>query len=40
VSLVRYHRRRHELEIFQGELRKLKTLTFDGENKKEEGFEA
>lgn len=34
VSPVRHQRRRHEREELQGELRKIKPPTFDGENKK------
>jgi hypothetical protein len=34
VSHVRYQRRRYESENLQGELRKIKPPTFDGEIKK------
>jgi len=34
VSSIRHERRRHELDSFQGDLKKLKTPTFDSENKK------
>lgn len=39
VSLVR-HQRRHEQDIVQGELRKIKPYTFEGENKRREDVEA
>jgi hypothetical protein len=34
VSHVRHQRKRYELDSLQGEIRKLKTPTFDGENKR------
>jgi hypothetical protein len=34
VSHVRHQRRRHELDSLQGELRKLKPPSFDGEREK------
>jgi hypothetical protein len=37
VSLVRHQRRRHELDSLQGELRKLKPPSFDGEREREDG---
>jgi hypothetical protein len=40
VSLVRHQRRRHELESFQGELRKLNPPSFDGEREREDDVEA
>jgi hypothetical protein len=40
VSPVRHQRRRHELDILQGELRRLKPPTFDGEHRKGEDVEA
>jgi hypothetical protein len=40
VSLVRNQRRRHELDSLQGELRKLKTPSFDGEREREDDIEA
>jgi hypothetical protein len=40
VSLVRHQRRRHEQDNLQGELRKIKPPTFDGENKMGEDVEA
>jgi hypothetical protein len=40
VSHVRRQRRRHEADILQGELRKIKPPTFNGEHKKGEEFEA
>jgi hypothetical protein len=40
VSHVRYQRRRHELGRFQGELRKLKPPSFDGEREREDDVEA
>jgi hypothetical protein len=36
VSLIRRKRRRHEVDILQGELRKIKPPTFNGENMKGE----
>jgi hypothetical protein len=35
VSHVRHQRRRHELDSFQGELRKLNPPSFDGERERE-----
>jgi hypothetical protein len=40
VSHDRHQRRRHELERLQGELRKLKPSSFDGEREREDGDEA
>jgi hypothetical protein len=40
VSHVRNQRRRHELDSFQGELRKLKPPSFDGEREREDDVEA
>jgi hypothetical protein len=40
VSRVRNHRKRSELDIFQGELRKLKPVSFDGEHRKAEDVES
>ena len=40
MSLVRHQRRRHELENFQGELRKIKPPSFDGEREREDDVEA
>jgi hypothetical protein len=40
VSLVRHQRRRHELDSLQGELRKLKPPSFDGEREREDDVEA
>jgi hypothetical protein len=40
VSPVRHHRRREEVEIFQGEMKKLKPPSFDGEKEKEDDAEA
>ena len=40
VSLVRRQRRRPEADIMQGELRKIKPPTFNGEHKKGEEAEA
>jgi len=36
MSLVRHQRRRHRLDSLQGELKKIKPPSFDGENKKGE----
>jgi hypothetical protein len=40
VSHVRHQRRRHELDSLQGELRKLKPPSFDGEREREDDVEA
>jgi len=40
MSLVRHQKRIHGSKILQGELRKIKTPSFDGENKKGEDVEA
>jgi len=40
VSSVINKRRRLELDILQGDLRKLKPPSFDGEHRKGEDFEA
>jgi hypothetical protein len=40
VSLVRHQRRRHGSDSLQGELRKIKAPSFDGENNKGEDAEA
>jgi hypothetical protein len=40
VSHVRHQRRRNELESFQGDLRKLKSPSFDGEREREDDGEA
>jgi hypothetical protein len=40
VSPVRHQRRRHELDSLQGELRKLKPPSFDGEREREDDVEA
>ena len=40
VSPVRYQRRRHEKEELNGEVRKIKSPTFDGENKRGEDVES
>jgi len=40
VSLVRHQRRRYELDSLQGELRKLKPPSFDGEKEREDCAEA
>jgi hypothetical protein len=40
VSLVRYQRRKHELDSLQGYLRKIKPPSFDGERKREYDVEA
>jgi hypothetical protein len=40
VSLVRHQKRRHELDSLQGELRKLKPPSFDGEREREDDVEA
>ena len=40
MSHVRNKRRRHELNSFHGEIRKLKPCTFDGENKNGEEDES
>jgi hypothetical protein len=40
ISPVRHQRRRHGSDILQGELRKIKPPSFDGENKKGEDAEA
>jgi hypothetical protein len=39
VSPVRHQRRRHELDSLQGEMRKLKPPTFDGERERGNNFE-
>jgi hypothetical protein len=40
VSLVRHQRRRHELGNLQGEMRKLKPPSFDGEREREKKDDA
>jgi seryl-tRNA synthetase len=40
VSLVRHQRRRHELDSLQGEMKKLKPPSFDGEREREDDAEA
>jgi hypothetical protein len=40
VSPVRHQRRRHEVESLQGEMRKLKPPSFDGEREREDDVEA
>jgi hypothetical protein len=40
VSPVRHQRRRREVDILQGELRKLKPPCFDGEREREDDVEA
>jgi hypothetical protein len=40
VSPARHQRRRHELNSLQGELRKLKTPSFDGEREREDDVES
>jgi hypothetical protein len=40
VSPFQWYRRRHEVDILQGELRKNKPRTFNGEHKKGEEVEA
>jgi hypothetical protein len=40
VSPVRHQRRRHELDGLQGEMRKLKPPSFDGEREREDDVEA
>jgi hypothetical protein len=40
VSHVRHQRRRHELDSLQGESRKLKPPSFDGEREREDDVEA
>jgi hypothetical protein len=40
VSPIRHQRRRHELDNLQGELRKLRPPSFDGEREKEDDVEA
>jgi hypothetical protein len=40
VSPVRHQRIRHELDSFQGELRKLKPPSFDGEREREDDVES
>ena len=40
MSHVRHQRRRHELENLQGEMRKLKPPSFDGEREREDDVEA
>jgi hypothetical protein len=40
VSPVRNQRRRPESDILQGELRKIKTPSFDGENRMGEDVES
>ena len=40
MSIVKHHKIRHAKNELQGELRKIKPCTFDGENKKGEDAEA
>jgi hypothetical protein len=40
VSPIRHQRRRHELDSLQGDTRKLKPPSFDGEREKEDDVEA
>ena len=40
VSPVRHQRRRHELDSLQGELRKIRPPSFDGEREREDDVEA
>jgi hypothetical protein len=40
ISLVKHKRMRHGSDRLQGQLRKIKPLSFDGENKKGEDAEA
>jgi hypothetical protein len=40
VSLVRNQRRKHEIDSLQGDLRKLKPPSFDGEREREDDVEA
>jgi hypothetical protein len=40
VSLVRNQRRRHEMGSLQGQLRKIKPPSFDGERESEDDVEA
>jgi hypothetical protein len=40
VSPVRHQRRRHEVDSLQGEMRKLKPPSFDGEREREDDVEA
>ena len=40
MSPRRHQKRIHVEEVLQGELSKIKPLTFDGENRKGEDFEA
>jgi hypothetical protein len=40
ISHVKHQRRRHGPDSLQGELRKIKPPSFDGENKKGEDVEA
>ena len=40
VSLIRKQRRRHELDNLQGEMRKIRPPSFDGERKREDDVEA
>jgi hypothetical protein len=40
VSPIRNQRRMHELDSLQGEMRKLKPPSFDGEREKEDDVEA
>jgi hypothetical protein len=40
VSLFKHQRRRYETNQLQGELKEIKPLTFDGENKMGEDVEA
>jgi hypothetical protein len=40
VSPIRHQRRRHELDSLQGELRKIKPPSFDGEREREDDVEA
>jgi hypothetical protein len=40
VSLIRHQRRRYELDNLQGEIRKLKPPSFDGERERENDVES
>ena len=40
MSLVRHQRRIHEVDSLQGEMRKLKPPSFDGEKEREDDVEA
>jgi hypothetical protein len=40
VSPIRYQRRMHEVDILQGDLRKLKPPSFDGQSEREDDVEA